>query len=88
MTQRVVRDLPEDVKQRLKRRAKLRGHCLEAEVWEILAQAPEPARTGVEAKTSWVFDLAERMRAIGVTNEDIDALNAAIAQGLLAGGDA
>ena len=43
MAQLVVRDLPEHVKDQLKRRAKAHGRSLEAEVREILADVAEPA---------------------------------------------
>ncbi len=80
MAQLVVRNLPDDVKERLKRRAKQHGRSLEAEVRDILAQAPESDRMATAQHSSWVPDLAERMREIGVTKEDIDELNAAIAE--------
>jgi len=41
MAQLIVRNLPDDVKARLKRRAAQHGRSLEAEVRAILAQAPE-----------------------------------------------
>ncbi len=46
MAQLVVRNLPEAVKARLKRRAELHGRSLEAEVRDILASVPAaPVRT-------------------------------------------
>lgn len=42
MAQLVVRNLPDDVKERLKRRANRHGRSLEAEVRDILGQVPEP----------------------------------------------
>ena len=80
MAQLVVRNLPEGVKERLKRRAKQHGRSLEAEVRELLAQAPEPDRTAPTQDSRWVSELAERMREIGVTKEAVDELNAAIAE--------
>ena len=47
MAQLVVRNLPDDVKERLKRRAERHGHSLEAEVRAVLVQAtavPEPSK--------------------------------------------
>ena len=41
MAQLVVRNLPDDVKERLKARAKRHGRSLEAEVREILSDVPE-----------------------------------------------
>ena len=75
MTQLVVRDLPDDVTERLKRRAKKHGRSLEAEVREILGSVTEegdmPQCDGAQAVTR----LLRRQREIGVTKEDVDALN-------------
>ncbi len=49
MAQLVVRNLPEDVKKRLQRRAEKHGRSLEAEVRAILAQTPEAGVAGSEA---------------------------------------
>ena len=80
MAQLVVRNLPEDVKERLKRRAKRHGRSLEAEVRDILGQVPEPStKTRVSAR-DWVDELSRRMQEIGVTDETIDELDEAIEQ--------
>jgi plasmid stability protein len=42
MAQILVRNLPDSVKARLKRRAEANNHSLEAEVRALLVQAPEP----------------------------------------------
>jgi plasmid stability protein len=75
----VVRNLPNEVKARLKRRAKMPGRSLEAEVREILAEMPEPAAPP-QGEENWVAGLCRRMRELGITNEDIDALNESIAE--------
>ncbi len=80
MAQLVVRNLPDDVKERLKRRASRHGRSLEAEVRDILGQVPEPTPVDQRTSKKWATDLAERMRRIGVTNEDVDALNESIAE--------
>ena len=80
MAQLVVRNLPDDVKGRLRRRADRHGRSLEAEVRDILGKVPEPMPVDQQTSKKWATDLAERMRRIGVTNEDIDALNEGIAE--------
>ena len=80
MAQLVVRNLPDDVKERLRRRADRHGRSLEAEVRDILGKVPEPMPVDQQTSKKWATDLAERMRRIGVTNEDIDALNEGIAE--------
>ena len=74
MAQLVVRNIPDDLKERLKRRAKRHGRSLEAEVRDILAHAPdrsEPSPASASARgEAWVKDLAERMRLIGLSKKD------------------
>jgi antitoxin FitA len=79
MAQLVVRNLPDEIKERLKRRARQHGRSLEAEVRDILRQVPESTPLDLKSNKKWATDLAERMRKIGVTNEDVDALNESIA---------
>ena len=79
MAQLVVRSVPDEVKERLKRRAKLHGRSLEAEVRDILANVPEPLQLPGKDK-NWATALNERIRETGVTSEDIDDLNASIAE--------
>ncbi len=50
MAQLVVRNLPDDVKHRLRRRASLHGRSLEGEVRAILMQASESADQGDDDK--------------------------------------
>ena len=81
MTQLVVRDLPDDVTERLKRRAKQHGHSLEAEVRLVLAGVPDLPSPLPEDGVGWATKLARRMQDIGITNEDIDDLERTIAEG-------
>jgi antitoxin FitA len=81
MAQLVVRNVPDEVKERLKRRAKRHGRSLEAEARNVLADAPEPPPLPVDDGEGWATKLARRMAEIGVTNEDIDELDRAIAEG-------
>lgn len=80
MAQLVVRNLPDDVKERLKRRAKRHGRSLEAEVRDILATVPDPVQNDRGPENRWASKLAQRMRSIGVKDADIDALNNNIAE--------
>lgn len=68
MAQLLVRKLPEEVKERLRRRAKLHGRSLEAEAREILSQAEDakPARRG---KTGAGTALARKLKKIKVSDE-------------------
>ena len=79
MTQLLVRNLGDGVKERLKRRAERHGRSLEAEVRAILVSAAlaepiEPAGP----RADWVTELSATMARLGVTDEDIDALNESI----------
>lgn len=80
MAQLLVRNLSEAAKQRLKRRAKLHGRSLEAEVRELLEKVPDE-KVPVEDTTGWASRLAEEIRQIGVTKEDVDELERIIAEG-------
>jgi antitoxin FitA len=59
MAQILVRNLPDDVKARLQRRAERNARSLEAEVRDILGSVPEPApqptRRGVGSKLAKKF---------------------------------
>ena len=78
MAQLVVRQLPDQVKERLKRRAKRHGRSLEAEVRDILCQVREASHPTTAGSETTVQQLARRMREIGVTDADVDALEASI----------
>ena len=80
MAQLVVRNVPDDVKARLKRRAKLHGRSLEAEVREILSSIPEPAKSEGMKGVSIGTLLAQRQRALGISQDDMDALDRNIAE--------
>ncbi len=81
MAQLVVRNLPDEIKERLKRRAKRHGHSLEAEVRHVLAEVPELPPLPAEGGEGWATRLARRMSEIGVTKEDVDELEHNIAEG-------
>jgi antitoxin FitA len=78
MAQLVVRNLPDDVKERLKRRAKRHGRSLEAEVRDVLSQVQEPGAESPQDTSDFVARLIRRQRKIGITDADIDALNGSI----------
>ena len=70
MAQVVVRQLEEELKERLKRRAKLHGRSVEAEIREILRSAVTESRTPI-AKLG--TRLANRFRGKGL-EEDLPEL--------------
>lgn len=80
MAQLVVRNLPDEVKERLKRRAKRHGHSLEAEVRLVLAEVPELPQSAADDGENWVKRAARKIAETGVTSEDVDALNDSIAE--------
>ena len=75
MAQLVVRNLPDEVKDRLQRRAARHGRSLEAEVREILAQAPEAEAPG-KKKLGAGTALARKLTKHKVEDADWQALNA------------
>ncbi len=80
MAQLVVRNLPEAVKARLKRRAELHGRSLEAEVRDILASVPAaPAARRPKGKGLGTI-LAEKLEKHKVSKETWDAFDRALAQ--------
>ncbi len=61
MAQLVVRDIEDAVKARLKRRAELRGHSMEAEIRQILRNAAnEPLRSRTHLGTTIIQRFAGR----------------------------
>lgn len=66
MAQFVVRNLEEDVKTRLKRRADMHGRSMEAEVREILRNA---ARDEAQPPTRLGSRIAARFKKSGLTAE-------------------
>lgn len=80
MGQLVVRNLPDAVKARLKRRAKYHGRSLEAEVRDILNKVPEAETVREDEGTAAVTRLIERQREIGITSKDVDSLNESVAE--------
>lgn len=72
MAMLTVRNLPEEVHRALRVRAAQHGLSTEAEVREILAVAVKP-----ESRVRLGEALAALGRKIGLTNEDVDALQQA-----------
>lgn len=81
MAELVVRNLPDEVKERLQRRAKQHDHSLEAEVRLVLTEVPELPSPVTEEGQGWATKLAREMQEIGITNEDVDELERTIAEG-------
>ena len=63
MAQLVVRDLPDDVKEGLKQRAKAHCRSLEAEVRQILKDAAQPVRSPEAASTETISEQLIREQA-------------------------
>lgn len=80
MAQLLVRDIPDEVKERLRRRASLHGRSLEAEVREILSSVPNPPAEP-EKREGLGTAMARRARELGITNEDVDELERIIQEG-------
>lgn len=69
MAMLTVRNLPDEVHRALRVRAAQNGHSIEAEVREILAVAVKP-----ESRILLGDALAALSQKIGLTNEDLEAL--------------
>lgn len=69
MAMLTVRNLPDDVHHALRVQAALHGRSTEAEVRAILAHAVKP-----ETRVRMGDMLAALSRQVGLTNEDVDAL--------------
>ncbi|RTL27083.1 MAG: plasmid stabilization protein [Burkholderiales bacterium] len=72
MAMLTVRNLPDDVHRALRVRAAQHGHSTEAEVRAILAMAVKP-----ETRVRLGDALAKLGRQIGLTNQDVEALEQA-----------
>lgn len=70
MAMLTVRNLPDDVHRALRAQAALHGRSTEAEVREILAVAVKP-----ESRVRLGDALAALGLKVGLTNEDVDAIN-------------
>lgn len=66
MAQFVVRNLEDDVKERLRRRAKRHGRSMEDEVRHILRNAAKEERRGVRQLGS---RMAARFRSVGLSTD-------------------
>ena len=80
MAQLVVRKLNDDVKERLRARAKRNGRSLEAEARDILERSLGGGCSTAANKQGWATEHARRMKKIGVTNADVDELKRNIAE--------
>ena len=82
LAQLLVRNVSDDVKERLRARAKRHGRSLEAEARAILSDAASAQKSqGVAEKApagSWVKEAVRRMKKIGLTKKDMEALEANI----------
>ena len=78
MAQLVVRNLPDDVKERLKRRAKQHGRSLEAEVREILVDAGDKIEPPEVAERGFGTRLAKAMQKHPVSDEAWAEFDAAL----------
>ncbi len=79
MAQILVRNIPDDVKSRLQRRAELHRRSLEAEVREILAQVPEPKRADTPTEGIGTM-LAKKFAANPIPDEDWRAFEQGMAE--------
>jgi hypothetical protein len=82
MAQLVVRNLPDEVKERLKRRAKRHGRSLEAEVRALLEQAAHvETAPDLRPDEKGFGDLMyERFKDIGLTEDEVRRFNSGIAE--------
>jgi antitoxin FitA len=82
MAQLVVRNLPEAVKNSLKRRAQSHGRSLEAEVRALLEEAVRREPKPIQAETGKGFGdlMHERFKDIGLTKEELAQFNLGIAK--------
>lgn len=75
MAQLVVRNLPDDVKDRLKRRAKSHGHSLEAEVRAILEAATRSATIRATDEKGFGTMMAELFKEVGFSKAEKATIN-------------
>ena len=82
MAQLIVRNLPEAVKVRLKRRAQSHGRSLEAEVRALLEEAVgrESKPSTTELGRGFGDLMHERFKDIGLTEEELAQFNRGIAE--------
>ena len=73
MADLVIRDLPDDLAERLAQCAALSGRSIEAEAIAALSSLPATRQT-VRSNEPFGNALSSRMAAIGITNEDCEAL--------------
>lgn len=75
MAQLVVRNLDDEVKERLRERAKRNRRSLEAEAREILKEAAESEHTGREAAPGFGTRASARFKRIGFSRKELDSFN-------------
>ncbi|MGQ0673452.1 MAG: FitA-like ribbon-helix-helix domain-containing protein [Hyphomicrobium sp.] len=79
MAQLVVRNIPDEVKDRLKKRAEQHGRSLEAEVRDILSNvASAPAPTA--SKEGLGTELARKLKKYKLSREDWETFELGIAE--------
>ena len=80
MAQLVVRNLPDAVKERLRKRAERSGRSLEAEVRDILTRAPAAPATSPSKKEGLGTTLARRLEKHKLSKEDWEAFERNLAE--------
>ena len=78
MAQLIVRRLDDDVKKRLKIRAKRHGRSLEAEARAILEDAAQRGSSEANAEPGLGTRIARRFKGIGLTKAELQKLNKTI----------
>ena len=78
MAQLVVRNLPDDVKERLKERAKRHGRSLEAEAREVLERAANLPAEPAPKSEGWATELAQKISQHEVSQEAWDEFDRAL----------
>jgi plasmid stability protein len=79
LAQLVVRNLPDEVKDRLKRRAEHHGRSLEAEVRDILSRAPAPPTSAAKGE-GLGKTLNRQLKKYKLTKEDWEAFDRSLAE--------
>jgi plasmid stability protein len=80
MAQIIVRKLDDNIKERLRDRARRHGRSLEAEARDILERTVARETSSKTGEKGWVGQLTRRMKEIGVTREDTEELERNIAE--------
>jgi plasmid stability protein len=75
VAQLIVRRLGDEVKERLRARAKKHGRSLEAEAREILSEAAGMNRTKAASASGFGTRVSARFKEIGFTRRELKAFN-------------